>query len=109
MKFYRFLSIAEKDAGNSAFLAALQKGVPDKESFLLTLPETGSHLIEILSPGKKEWRLKKDRNPSVVIGAASDRDTAVELTAELIRDCFNTTGAFDLRAYLAGKYGEVPE
>ena len=109
MKFYRFLSIAEKDAGNSAFLLALQKGVPDKETCLLTLPEAGSHLIEILTPGKKEWRLKKEENRSIVIGAASDRDTAVELTAELIRDCFNMTGGFDLRAYLAGKYGEVPE
>jgi len=109
MKFYRYLSIAREDAGNSALLSALQKGAPGKDAYLLALTNAKGRVVEILSGGKMSWRLKKDHSGTVVIGAAASKDSAELLACELLKDCYKKTGGFDLRAYLKERFGEVPE
>ena len=107
MKYSRYLNVSDQDALDQAFMKALQKGKPKKGTWLVVLTETPGHVIEIMAPGLKEWRIKKKERTDIVIGAASSKDGAVEISGALIRSCYRETGGFDLRAYLGGKYGEV--
>ena len=107
MKYYRFLNISDQDAGDEAFMKGLQQGKPKRGTWLVVLTETPGHLIEIVSPGLKEWRIKKKERSEIVIGAASSQEGAVEISGALIRSCYEETGGLDIRKYLSVKYGEV--
>ena len=107
MKYSRYLNVSDQDAGNDAFMKSLQKGKPKSGTWLVVLTETPGHVLEIMSPGLKEWRIKKKERTDIVVGAASSKDGAIEISGALIRSCYQDTGGFDIRSYLAGKYGEV--
>ena len=68
--------------------------------YVLTFAANGKDLIDIIPSFMLEKESYKGRD-IVVIGLAASKDEALEVGRQIITDCYNQTGGFDLRSYFA--------
>ncbi|MBE5868041.1 MAG: hypothetical protein E7293_03665 [Lachnospiraceae bacterium] len=98
MIFYSQLYIGENVRHSKRILHRLKKGIPQKDTYIITLA-AGKDLLEIYDMKvlcQKQYR-DFDRP---VIGLASSYDEAVSLIIQITQECFAYKGDCDLKSYL---------
>ena len=101
MKIFRYMWTASSlDLKRKKLLEELKQGSVSGTVYLVVLPESSSHVLDILKVDKinKTWL---DVTDSWVIGAASDKEEAEDLAGGIVSRAVKATGQADVRAYLA--------
>ncbi len=107
MKFIDRLYFGEKvkKKGNR-IIRKIRKGSFFTGAYVICLPENRTTPVEYYSARLLLQDYYKTHEPTV-IGIAADEEEAMEVTADIIKDCMEKTGSLDVRRYtesLAGKY-----
>ena len=69
--------------------------------YVLTLPTEESNLLEIYPAFTLKFPIFREASKElIVIGIARGREEALSLSATIIQDVYNSTGGFNLEAFL---------
>lgn len=81
-------------------LRRLEKGKLEPNVYLLALPESRDrNILDIFSSLELMQPHYKDRT-KYIVGIARSKQAAIELAADIVRNMYNASGAFNLREYL---------
>lgn len=100
MKWYNYLYIGEKAEKNSGkIIEDIKQGRIQFGKYVLALPFNESDVLDIYPSNILVQRhfLKSDM---IIVGIADGREEATDVMQEIIMECFNETGGFDLRNYI---------
>jgi len=108
MHFYSDLYLDEKTKKNSSKIKkALLKRKPSFDilgAFLLILPKNPTQLLEIVAANVYLQPYFKNKDADVcVIGIASSKDSAIDISSQIIEKMYKDTGGFDIRSYLCDR------
>lgn len=82
----------------------LLRGIREKaflpEVYVITLPESGNHILDIRPVGLLKDEERKSRD-FLILGVAKGYGESKELIRQMIDDMYQRTGSFDWRAYMA--------
>ncbi len=83
----------------SHILKGLRKGSLLPDTYVITLPESGNHILDIrpVSLLSKEERESSD---FLILGIARGYMEAAEVVRSMVDDMYQKTGAFDWSAYM---------
>lgn len=83
----------------SHILKGLRKGSLLPDTYVITLPESGNHILDIrpVSLLSKEERESSD---FLILGIARGYMEAAEVVRSMVDDMYQKTGAFDWMAYM---------
>ncbi len=91
--------------GKAALYRKLRFGRPVKSVWLIALSEDGTHLVDIY-PSKNLQQRYYRRSKQIVIGLASAKEEAEEMSGSILYEVYRRTGGFDLMGLLqSGKDG----
>ena len=92
--------IGENAARNRRrILEGLRNGSLLPDTYVITLPESGNHILDIL-PVSLLTRQERDGKDFLVLGIARGYEEAAQLVRSMVDDMYQKTGAFNWKAYM---------
>ena len=87
------------DRARARILKGLRQGSLLPDTYVITLPESGNHILDIRPVG----RVRKEERESrelLILGIARGYGEAAEVVRSMIDDMYQKTGAFNWTAYM---------
>ncbi len=92
--------IGENAARNrSRILKGLRNGSLLPDTYVITLPESSNHILDILPVGLLREKERESRD-LLILGIARGYGEAAEVVRSMIDDMYQKTGAFKWTAYM---------
>ena len=92
--------IGENAARNRRrILEGLRNGSLLPDTYVITLPESGNHILDIL-PVRLLTRQQRDGKDFLVLGIARGYEEAAQVVRSMVDDMYQKTGAFNWKAYM---------
>lgn len=100
MRWWEHMYMGENAARNrSRILEGLRKGSLLPDTYVITLPESGNHILDIRPVSllsKEEW----ESCEFLILGIARGYQEAAEVVRSMVDDMYQKIGAFDWTAYM---------
>ena len=103
--------IGENAARNrNRILKGLRNGSLLPDTYVITLPESGNHILDIL-PVSLLTRQQRDGKDFLVLGIARGYEEAAQVVRSMVDDMYQKTGAYmeSLPEKLGAEYGDWQE
>ena len=108
--------IGENAARNRRrILEGLRNGSLLPDTYVITLPESGNHILDII-PVSLLTRQQRDGKDFLVLGISRGYEEAAQVVRSMVDDMYQKTGAFNWKAYmeslpekLGAEYGDWQE
>ena len=100
MRWWEHMYMGENAGRNRiSILEGLRKGSLLPDTYVITLPESGNHILDIrpVSLLRKEERESREL---LILGIARGYGEAAEVVRSMIDDMYQKTGAFNWTAYM---------
>ena len=100
MRWWTHLYMGENASRNRvSILEGLRKGKMLVDTYVITLPESGNHILDIL-PVSLLTRQQRDGKDFLVLGIARGYEEAAQVVRSMVDDMYQKTGAFNWKAYM---------
>lgn len=105
MRWWKHLYMGDKARENRALvLGGIREGQIMPDVYVITLPESGNHILDIL-PASLITKKEKEADGLLVLGVAKGYGEAHEVVRVMVDDMYQLTGGFDWKAYMDAKEG----
>lgn len=92
--------MGDRAAGNrSGVLRGIREGKRMPDTYVITLPESGNHILDI-RPVLLLTKEEREDDSLLILGAASGYGEAGEVVRRMVDDMYRLTGTFDWNAYM---------
>ena len=100
MRWWTHLYMGENASRNRvSILEGMRKGKMLVDTYVITLPESGNHILDIL-PVSLLTRQERDGKDFLVLGIARGYEEAAQVVRSMVDDMYQKTGAFNWKAYM---------
>ena len=100
MRWWNHLYMGEQAARlRPSLLRRMREGSFLPDTYVITLPESGNHILDIL-PVSLLTRQERDGKDFLVLGIARGYEEAAQVVRSMVDDMYQKTGAFNWKAYM---------
>lgn len=100
MRWWEHMYMGENAARNrSSILEGLRKGSLLPDTYVITLPESGNHILDI-RPVSLLTEKERESKSFLILGIARGYNEAAEVVRSMVDDMYQTTGTFNWPAYM---------
>lgn len=100
MRWWKHLYMGDRAAGNRpGVLRGIREGKPMPDTYVITLPESGNHILDI-RPVLLLTKKERQAEDFLVLGVASGYGEACEVVRSMVDDMYRRTGAFNWNQYM---------
>ena len=100
MIWWKHLYMGDKAAaGRPAILEGIRRGKRMPGVYVITLPESGNHILDI-RPVSLLTEKERGDGAFLILGAALGYGEACQVVRRMVDDMYRATGAFDWRDYM---------
>lgn len=102
MRWWNHLYMGDRAKKNrSRILRGIREGKVMPDTYVITLPESGNHILDI-RPVLLLTQKEREDEGFLILGVASGYNEAGQVVRAMVDDMYRATGAFDWNAYMAG-------
>lgn len=103
MRWWEHLYLGKKaEKSREKVLKAIRQGTHRHDLYVITLPESGNHILDIRPASLLTEEERKDQE-FWILGVSIGYTEALEVVRTMIDDMYRQTGSFDWNAYMKEK------
>lgn len=100
MRWWEHMYMGENAARNRiSILEGLRKGSLLPDTYVITLPESGNHILDI-RPVSLLTEKERESKSFLILGIARGYNEATEVVRSMVDDMYQMTGTFNWPAYM---------